>query len=73
MFHSSSKSKYIPNVLPILSIDDKLINREKVRKFLGILLDENLSWKYHIDAMTHFGSSWQKHVHRESVVASNNF
>ena len=28
-----------------LSIDDKLITRKQQVKFLGVLLDENLSWK----------------------------
>jgi hypothetical protein len=32
-----------------LSIDDKLITRKQQVKFLGVLLDENLSWKPHID------------------------
>ena len=32
-----------------LSIDDKLIIRKQQVKFLGVLLDENLSWKPHIN------------------------
>ena len=50
-FHSSSKRKHILDILPILTIDNTIIHRDKVTKFLGILIDENLSWKYHIDAV----------------------
>ena len=32
-----------------LSIDDKLITRKQQVKFLGVLLDKNLSWKPHIN------------------------
>ena len=32
-----------------LSIDDKLITRKQQVKFLGVLLNENLSWKPHIN------------------------
>ena len=30
-------------------IDDKIVKRKKVNKFLGVLVDENLSWNPHID------------------------
>jgi hypothetical protein len=32
-----------------LLIDDKLIIRKQQIKFLGVLLDENLSWKPHVN------------------------
>ena len=32
----------------IIRLGKKKINRESCVKFLGILLDANLSWKYHI-------------------------
>jgi hypothetical protein len=43
-----SKQKKITQDLS-LSIDDKLITRKQQVKFLGVLLDENLSWKPHIN------------------------
>jgi hypothetical protein len=43
-----SKQKKITQDLS-LSIDDKLIIRKQQVKFLGVLLDENLSWKPHIN------------------------
>ena len=47
-FHSSYYSDLIPLRLPRLAINNKIIKRETVMKFLGVLLDENLNWKNHI-------------------------
>ncbi len=43
-----SKQKKTTFDIPLL-LGDKLINREKQVKFLGVLLHENLSWKPHIN------------------------
>ena len=48
IFHPSSKRRFIPTELPILKIDDVHITRDPVTKFLGVLIDENLSWKAQI-------------------------
>ena len=45
LFHPSRKKSAIPDVLPVLKIDNYNINRDNVTKFLGILIDENLTWK----------------------------
>ena len=37
--------------MPNLFIDDTDIKREIVTKFLGVLIDENITWKYHIDTI----------------------
>ena len=47
-FHKPSKKDNIPLVLPKLNINNREISRTESRKFLGVLLDENLSWKTHI-------------------------
>ena len=47
-FHSQAHSGDIPLKLPKLEINTTTIVRESVIKFLGVLLDENLSWKTHI-------------------------
>ena len=44
-FHKSSKKDNIPLVLPKLNINSSEIARTESIKFLGVLLDENLSWK----------------------------
>ena len=45
IFHSTSSS--IPPDT-VIKIGNKHITRVKYIKFLGLLLDENLSWKYHL-------------------------
>ena len=47
-FHSLSFSDRIPLRLPVLKIKDIAIKREENMKFLGVLLDENLTWRPHI-------------------------
>ena len=47
-FHKPSKKDDIPLVLPKLNIDNSEITRTESIKFLGVLLDQNLSWKTHI-------------------------
>ena len=49
LFHSQKKKRLIANDLPILYIDNFEIVRESVTKFLGIFIDKNLTWKYHIE------------------------
>ena len=44
-FHKASKEDDIPLVLPKLIINSSEIARTEPIKFLGVLLDENLSWK----------------------------
>ena len=50
--HSIRKRRDIPNILPPLHIDNVPIKREFVRKFLGVYLDEGISWKDHINAVS---------------------
>ena len=47
-FHKPSKKGDIPLVLPKLNINNSEIARIESIEFLGVLLDENLSWKTHI-------------------------
>jgi hypothetical protein len=49
----SSKQKTTKINLPVL-FDDKPLKRVNVVKFLGIYIDENLTWKYHIDHVIKF-------------------
>ena len=46
LFHKPRKK--IPLNLPSLKINDFEITREQSIKFLGVLIDENLTWKNHI-------------------------
>ena len=47
-FHKPSKRDDIPLALPKLYIDNNQIQRSESIKFLGVFLDENLTWKEHI-------------------------
>ena len=38
--------------MPNLLIEDVHIKRKHVTKFLGVFIDENLSWKQHIEILT---------------------
>ena len=49
IFHSLHTK--LPEPIVIRSCREK-IQREKYVKFLGVLLDENLSWKYHINELS---------------------
>ena len=47
-FHKSSKKDNIPLRLPDLNINGLTIERESSIKFLGVWIDENLTWRDHI-------------------------
>ena len=47
-FHKPSKKDNIPLQLPNLTINNRKIKREESIKFLGVLLDENVTWKEHL-------------------------
>ena len=48
-FHKLSKKGKIPLLLPKLKINGILIRRSNQIKFLGIVIDENITWNDHID------------------------
>ena len=52
LFHPLSKRQSLPQTLPNLLIENIHIKREYVTKFLGVFIDENLSWKQHIDIVS---------------------
>ena len=46
---SSSLTKAVPQTFPNLLIENIHIKKEHVKKILGVLIGENLSWKQHIN------------------------
>ena len=50
-FHKPKKKDDIPLRLPILRINNSEIKREQSIKFLGVIIDENLTWKNHIEIL----------------------
>lgn len=47
-FNKPSKTDEIPLRLTKLTINNNLIEKQKFSEILGVLLDENLTWKEHI-------------------------
>ena len=47
-FHKNSAKDYIPLKLPDIQIANKTIEKTFLIKFLGVMLDENITWKDHI-------------------------
>ena len=43
LFHSSNQKRNIPTTLPLIQIENNIIEHVTVTKFLGVLIDEHLS------------------------------
>ena len=50
-FHPLAFQDRIPLRVPKLEINNSSIKREKIMKFLGVLLDENMTWKNHVSCV----------------------
>ena len=48
LFHKCIEQENIPLKLPLLQLNSNIIERENSLKFLGVILDEHLTWKKHI-------------------------
>ena len=48
IFHKCTDQENIPLKLPLLQLNSNIIERENSLKFLGVVLDEHLTWKKHI-------------------------
>ena len=44
IFHPTSKKRLMPTKFPELFIDGITVKRETVTKFLGVFIDENVTW-----------------------------
>ena len=49
LFHKAKSKDNLPLVLPDLFINDVKIKSENSLKFLGVMIDENLTWKAHVE------------------------
>ena len=47
-FHKPSKKDNFPLQLPSLTINNRKIKGEESSKFIGVLLDESVTWKEHL-------------------------
>ena len=48
LFHRLTDQENIPLKLPLLQLNGNIIKKQNSLKFLGIILDEYLTWKKHI-------------------------
>ena len=51
LFHKCIDQENIPLKLPLLQLNNNIIERENSLKFLGVILDEHLTWKKHIQVI----------------------
>ena len=49
LFHEAKSKDNLPLVLPDLFINDVKIKSENSMKFLGVIIDENLTWKTQVE------------------------
>ena len=48
LFHKCIDHENIPLKLPLLQLNSNIIERENSLKFLGVIFEEHLTWKKHI-------------------------
>ena len=51
LFHKVSMYDSLPSQLPTMTFNSIEIKRENSIKFLGVIIDENLTWKNHIEVV----------------------
>ena len=49
MFHKTRSKDNLPLALPDLFINDVKIKRENSLKFVGVMINDNLTWKTHVE------------------------
>ena len=54
LFHKAKSKDNLPLVLPDLFINDVKIKRKNLLKFLGVMIDDNLTWKTHVELVEKF-------------------
>ena len=52
IFHPTSKKHFMPTKFPELSTDSINLKRETVTKFLGVFIDQIVTWKPHINTIS---------------------
>ena len=52
IFYPTSKKRFMPTKFPERFIDGITLERETVTKFLGLIIDENVTWKAHINTIS---------------------
>ena len=71
-FHPAQKADNLPLRLPKLEINNTTIEREPEMKFLGVLIDENLSWKCHINTVKNKIAKHLGLLYKARYIVNNN-
>ena len=50
-----------------VTLDNSILQRVKYTKFLGVLIDENLTWKCHIEKLSYFQNFVEKYWYHEQI------
>ena len=59
IFYPTSKKRFTPPKFPELFVDGITLKRETVTKFLGVFIDETVTWKPYINTVsTRFLKAW---------------
>ena len=56
----------LPSQLPTMTFNNIEIKRENFKKFLGVIIDENLTWKNHIEVVENKISKNNEFLYRTS-------
>ena len=51
LFHKVTMCRSLPLQLPVITLNNIEIKRENSVKFLGVIIEENLTWKNHIEVV----------------------
>ena len=68
IFHPFSKKGFLPTKFPEVFIDGITLERETIAKFLGICIDENVTWKGHINTISTKNSRSIGILYRERLI-----
>lgn len=71
LFTKSSNSDRLPLKLPDVFVDETRLNRAYSIKFLGVLLDEHISWKDHINILKNKISKNIGIMHKTRYILNN--
>ena len=66
LFHKVSMCDSLPLQLPTMTFNNTEVKRENYIKFLGVIIDENLTWKNHIEVVENKISKNNEFLYRTS-------
>ena len=71
LFHKCIDQESIPLKLPLLQLNSNINERENSLKFLGVILDEHLTWKKHIQLIENKDSKYVGVLYKASKLINS--